>query len=271
MFTIRNHDTLVPCVITRWPGGEINLRLTPPGVNFTADLKIEAHVKDSADLMTLFMLTDALRRAYQPKTPIALTLPYLPYARQDRVCNPGEPLGLRVLCNLINAQNYDSVTVYDPHSDVSTALLDRVRVVTQADLLSRAYTLFRGYTLVAPDAGALKKVGAVAKALTLPYVRADKTRDPETNDITGTVLIGKVAPDANLLIVDDICDGGRTFTELAKVLRTHTSGKIDLYVTHGIFSKGYGVFDDLIDTVYCAKPFKPLEHAGIGKTNFVQL
>ena len=33
----------------------------------------------------------------------------------------------------------------------------------------------------------------------------------------------------------DICDGGRTFIELAKVLKDNGAKRVTLYVTHGIF------------------------------------
>jgi ribose-phosphate pyrophosphokinase len=50
-------------------------------------------------------------------------------------------------------------------------------------------------------------------------------------------------------MVDDICDGGRTFIELAKELRGMGAEKVHLYVTHGFFTKGLSVFDGIIDVV----------------------
>ena len=51
------------------------------------------------------------------------------------------------------------------------------------------------------------------------------------------------------VITDDICDGGYTFIKIAEQLRQKNVGRIVLFVTHGIFSKGLGVFDGLIDEV----------------------
>jgi ribose-phosphate pyrophosphokinase len=54
------------------------------------------------------------------------------------------------------------------------------------------------------------------------------------------------------VIVDDICDGGRTFLEIAKTIRSKKRNisifgdKIYLVVTHGIFSAG---FDELKNTL----------------------
>ena len=108
--------------------------------------------------------------------------------------------------------------------------------------------------LVAPDAGAIKKVLKVAQVTGLPMVRADKIRDVNTGAITETVVYSDHIKDKSFLIVDDICDGGRTFIELEKVLRPLTDAYVYLYVTHGIFSKGLeplGCFNK----VYTAFPF----------------
>lgn len=251
----------IPHEAFRFNGGEIQVRLCHPLPDLAPQfpIRIRANISCSDHLLEALLVTDALRRRYGPGRAYRLSCPYLPYARQDRVCAPGEALSLRVFCDLINAQGYERVTVWDPHSDVATALLDRVRVVPQETFVSRI-TLGAGTVLVAPDAGAAKKVSTVSAATGLPYVLAAKHRDPATGGITRTTVDGgAIEHTSDLLIVDDICDGGRTFTELAKVLRTLTEGRILLCVTHGIFSQGLGVFDGLIDHVYCANVFPGVE------------
>jgi len=240
-------------------GGEEQVRVKDKNIFAPhGEILITAHMRSSADVMTLLLLTDALRRSGCKA--ISLLMPYLPYARQDRVCADGEALSLRVMCDLINAQRYEQVEIWDAHSDVALALLDRVVHVTSAQILRFARdwkksTLLSNPILVAPDAGALKKVNAAAAALRCTYIRADKTRDAIDGSITGTVVYANHMEAADLLIVDDICDGGRTFIELAKELRKLTTGRVMLYVTHGIFSKGTTVFDGLIDEVFTANSF----------------
>lgn len=232
----------VEIAVLKFPGGEMHVTVQV-GVPASA-LELKAHLPHADAVMTLLMATDALRRAY-PDTPIDLRLPYVPYARQDRVSNPGESLSARVFCNLINAQGYRRVIVQDPHSDVVTALLDRVEVEDPVPALGRAVKQIQesvaSVTLVAPDAGARKRVQTLGHALDLPVLFADKVRDTKTGAITGTQVHGDI-PAGALLVVDDICDGGRTFTELAEVLQAQNPGgarqPLYLYVTHGIFSKG---------------------------------
>ena len=242
-----------------FPGGEVHVRL---GYSSIGEV-ITAHIRNSDDVMELLMLTDALRRRHGDQ-PIHLVMPYLPYARQDRVCVLGEALSLKVFCNLINAQNYASVEVWDCHSDVGLALLDRVIHKTAAYVINstlrenKTFQVFSDKAIdyvVIPDAGAGKRATAVANVLSMNAIQAEKVRDPATGGITGTVCHTNHIGAGSFIIVDDICDGGRTFIELARVLRPKTNGKIILYVTHGIFSAGFDALREHIDHIYTANSF----------------
>lgn len=241
----------------KFPGGEVHVRLgDTEHYNKSSAATITALLHSSDNVMELLLQTDALRRAGWKD--IDLVMPYVPYARQDRVMVAGEPLSVKVFCDLINAQNYRTVEIWDPHSDVTPALLNNCKVVPQHVLIDDSLELVTEDTvLVCPDAGARKKTMLAAKALNLKnVVYADKKRDVETGVITGTVLSG-VPDDWSLssdhIIVDDIADGGATFLGLAKVLReAGVTGAIVLYVTHGIFSKGFEPFKGLIDHIHIA-------------------
>ena len=243
----------VPVRAFTFPGGEVQVRIedtVPPGR--AATVAIRAHVGDSGTLMGLLLLTDAVRRQYGDP-PVHLVCPYLPYARQDRVAFPGEALSAAVACRLINAQGYASVEVWDAHSDVVLALLDRVRHRAASEFVGPVIT--GNDVLVAPDQGAVKRAAACARLSGAPLVFAEKTRSTDTGAITGTVVHGGPVGGRDFLIVDDICDGGRTFIELAKVLRPLTEGAVKLYVTHGIFSQGFEPLRPHLDRVFVANAF----------------
>jgi ribose-phosphate pyrophosphokinase len=107
--------------------------------------------------------------------------------------------------------------------------------------------------IIAPDKGAVPRAEVAARFIGSHEVKyATKVRNPENGEILRTEIQDGDYKGKNLLIVDDICDGGRTFIELAKVLREHNPSRIDLYITHGIFSKGFEVFEGLIDHFYVA-------------------
>jgi ribose-phosphate pyrophosphokinase len=220
-------------------------------------IRITAHLRSNEAIMELLLVCDALRRLY-PDNKLSLRCPYLPYARQDRVMQLGESLSLKVLCNLINGLEFEKIEVWDVHSDVSLALLDgnveHKGCETFVPLVPAVYDP-NGVVLVAPDAGASKKVGKVARVVGRSMVQASKKRDTRDGSITATEVFSDHIGNQHFLIVDDICDGGRTFIELAKVLRPLTDGNIFLYVTHGIFSKGIDPFRGLIDGIYCPNTF----------------
>lgn len=258
-----------------FPGGEVHVRFTHPGL-LTSVVTIFALVDSSEEFMKLLLVTDALRQAEVDK--IHLILPYFPYARQDRVCNPGEALSVRVAADIINLQNYSSVTLNDPHSYVTPALLrGRIHVITLmaglSEFRTKSPTAIHPATtwLVAPDAGAEKKVIDASKRLGFNYMQARKIRDVATGKILKTVVEWPeegFKGDENLLIVDDIADGGRTFLELGKELKKKTTGKILLYVSHGIFSQGFDIFTGVIDEIYVDNPFPALFEKGVLPRDF---
>lgn len=244
---------------SRFPAGETCIRLTR---DFGDVLDIWFKFENNGELFDLALLVDAIRR--NDRSPVRLLnlyMPYLPYARQDRVCNPGESLSVKVVCDHINALKFDSVVCFDIHSEVGVALLNNLKHRKQAYCagLVDAFCKAESTALVSPDAGAEKKVFDVAKQLGYTSViRASKVRNVATGKIERTTLLDPLCMpyDGELhkfLIVDDICDGGRTFIELAKTIKEdkmYRGQPIHLYVTHGIFSAGMNVFDGYIDHIY---------------------
>lgn len=244
----------IPFEAFTFPGGEQGVCIDTAALHEAAagSFTIEAALRNSGDVLTLLMLTDALRHAL-PTAEISLVMPYVPYARQDRVCRPGESLSIRVFAQLINTQNFRTVTILDPHSSVTPALINHVVVTGARDHVARAVAAMGGdVVLVAPDMGAAGRVRDIAAALGLPMLQAQKTRHASSGVVTGVEILGEI-PNKPLLVVDDICDGGRTFIELAlAVHRVAPMQTLGLYVSHGIFSKGLGVLSPLYSQVFTA-------------------
>lgn len=244
-----------PLDVFQFSGGECHVKINTSDIG--DKITITAYLNSSDDIMRLLLVVDAVRRV-NPSSAIYLTIPYFPYARQDRVCNPGESLSVKVMADLINNLHCASVTIYDPHSDVTPALLTNCRIVSLAEIVSGNLSQLvtdKKLALVSPDAGAEKKTRIAAKSLSttghpIEVICSSKTRDTFTGNITATEVHGNVQG-KNLLIVDDICDGGRTFVELAKALKDSGANDIYLYVTHGIFSKGLSELAGYFKQVYC--------------------
>jgi len=99
----------------------------------------------------------------------------------------------------------------------------------------------------------LKKIYDVAKEFNITNVTtASKVRDIVSGNIVKTQLPKLFLSDIEqIIIIDDICDGGRTFIELAKVIKEQTNIPIYLIVTHGIFSAGLYELSKHIDGIFC--------------------
>lgn len=226
---------------TIFPGGEVNVRLKEMGKT------LEVVIRNSEDLIALGLTKYALGNEE-----VHLVLKYFPYARQDRICNVGEANSMQFMADYLNMLDFASVLVWDIHNEDTLSLINNVKHASASDLWFNMLEDYGFDALCSPDAGAakkLKKYGAKVDVV------GRKVRDPLTGEITGTEIKGSVY-DKHVVILDDICDGGRTFIELAKVLRKEGASKITLVVTHGIFSKGMDVFED-IDHVYCTNSLYP--------------
>ena len=232
-----------------FPCGEMHIRVEEVNAE---PLSILFEFDKNEDIIELLLVCDALKRMGQSLA--ELTMPYIPFARQDRVGVEGECFSLRVFADVLNGLRLKRIVVTDPHSDVATALIDNCVVIKQADIFVETLTNKADYWLISPDAGALKKTYALAaKVKTLGVVECGKHRNMVDGQITGVIVHAEDLKGKDCYIVDDICDGGRTFIEIAKCLKLKNCGKIVLLVTHGFFTKGLNVFDGLIDEIYTRK------------------
>ena len=156
-----------------YSGIEPHIKLDPKSFDYcdeTVSL-ITCRPKNGNDLLRVFLATDAIRQL-KKEAKIWLFLPFVPFARQDRVCEPGEPLSVKVFADMLNNQKYDRVFVYDPHSDVAPALINNCCVIknhqfvreVRAEILGNAKS-YSDLLFISPDAGSYKKIFNTVKEL----------------------------------------------------------------------------------------------------------
>ena len=225
----------------------------------TEGVKIMARIANPTDLFTLLMAKDVLD-AHEFEH-IDLHISYLMAARMDRQMTENEPFSLRIVATLLNQAGFRRITIFDPHSDVATALILRSKAISNDRFVKNCLDHFyqnqeRGdYALISPDAGALKKIYKVAQFVNAPSViECSKMRDVKTGHLSGFHTNVANFQGKTCFIVDDICDGGGTFIGLAALLKKHNAGKVILIVSHGIFSKGFDLAG--IDAIYTTDSFK---------------
>lgn len=162
-----------------------------------------------------------------------------------------------MIANLIKGCNFRKIVCYDLHSDIAKILFEgNLEVIEQHAILS---TLVRSlvvdvdsFALISPDEGALKKIYPLSSLLQCNVIEAKKVRESSTGKIIKTSIdVEELRKYNSLVVVDDICDGGRTFVELGKVIRETYKGELSLVVTHGIFSNGKIELSKYFNNILC--------------------
>ena len=274
---------------TAFPDGQQSIKLgyLPGHISSPISIRIISRLNSFRDLELIICATQALRE-FNHVNKISLTVPYFLGARSDRKFEEGTSNYLKtVICPIINSQNFAEVEVLDPHSDVLEACLNNFKKVNNFALVDDALSYIIGegeedqVVLVSPDAGAYKKVFDVAKEFGIDkIITATKGRDVKTGKILRTELpnlhVADIDHELKYVIVDDICDGGRTFIELAKVIKERRpNAEVYLIITHGIFSAGFNELGEYFDGIYTTNSIKDISYVGTSSTlkpiNFKQL
>jgi ribose-phosphate pyrophosphokinase len=273
--------------ISKFPDGQQNISLnvyTHDIVNKLDFAKregatIKSRLNNFQDLELIIAATQSLRNLGVKE--IHLYTPYFLGSRSDRKFEEGGNNYLKdVICPVINSLGFESVTVLDPHSDVLEACINRFRKEDNFKLVKFAlWNLYKEKAispkqtisealdciLVSPDAGASKKIYKLAEQIGYKgdIITCSKDRDAD-GKLTKTI-VPQVDFSKDQIIIDDICDGGRTFINIAEKiifernqLSYPTKSKLYLIVTHGIFSKGFEELHKYFDGVYCTNSYQDL-------------
>jgi ribose-phosphate pyrophosphokinase len=245
-------------------GGEPHFQITTPDI---ADLQgkkliISQRVLSVSDLFTVILAVDAARR--MNFNSIKLILPYFPAARQDRVCNEGEPLTLKIFTDVINQCNFEKVFIFSPHSEVAPALLNNVEVVDELEYAEKVIehnlsqdALNTKFNIVCPDAGAGKRVGKIVSHLANKFnrcsfnlIRCEKIRDVKDGSLKDFFVQADDLQGLPTIIFDDILSMGGTFIGLGDKLRAKNCGKLMLFTAHADCQMGIEKMINYFDWYY---------------------
>lgn len=241
--------------VLRFAGGEwhANVPLWP-----VTRVHVHAKLRTPDDTMCLLAVLSALE---SQGVEVHLFAPYFPGLRQDR--NPSDmngntPLTSAVYGRLL-APYCATITTVDAHSEAglrnaakymkggSQNFIEIKPDVFLADLIP--FEMSPG-VVFAPDKGAVQRSTEASVALKANLAKAEKERDFNTGQLKGFRITQRPYTNARVLIADDICDGGGTFVGLlAEIRKYYEEQPVDLYVTHGIFSKGFGPLNGF-DRIY---------------------
>ncbi|MFA4082794.1 phosphoribosyltransferase family protein [Mycobacteroides salmoniphilum] len=229
-----------------YPMGDLTVR-TIDGADLVSGVQV-LWVHTAAPDWTVVCNWAALTAAHPCRI---LVMPFLPSARGDK----DAPCPAHTNARLAALSGITGVITIDPHSPVWLDTLRAVNptiaahVIDMAQVVTAAVNAGDYLGVIGPDAGSLRRASSVAAQLELPVFVADKKRDPATGQLLGYAPPVEVQNrPGRYLVVDDICDGGGTFALLAQGLGGQFD--LDLWVTHGGFTKGTDVLTDNYRTVH---------------------
>lgn len=204
-------------------------------------------------IVAAYQVCGALIIAY-PNGSVNLVVQTMPDQRADRMETPGMSIPAIMSAGLLGNIPCHTLTVYDLHSEVTRKALVSVckedgKELTINEPLPCFLEALNDYDIdpnmkvdhvVAVDKGAIERATEVANHFGAGVIVADKNR--VDGKVIGHKLMSishSINPTDTIWIVDDLCDGGATFISVAKLLREHYNfHELNLYVTHGLFSKG---------------------------------
>lgn len=204
--------------------------------------------------MTLYYIVKHLRD-YDSSAKINLSMPYLPNARMDRVKSEEEVFTLKWFAEFINSLNFGKVILTDVHSNVGEALIDRIVIDTfSLEVFHKnAIDKFNPDVIFFPDAGAHKRYADNLAFKQYPSTFGNKVRDWKTGEIKGlTIDTPGMIDNKRVLIVDDICSFGGTFSRSVDQLEEAGATAVALAVTHceDNILKGGLLKEELLEAVY---------------------
>jgi ribose-phosphate pyrophosphokinase len=263
-----NYKMSEKLTITHFPDGQPNVAVNISKLE--VDDFLTFRVNSPTDLIALASVGEVCS-THSKK--ICVTIPCLFGQRSDRRFAPLESFGMKVVANIINMCGFESVFLFDPHSDVGPALINNSFVMNGelTHVIGKCIkaeedkqcgcTGKDNVVLVSPDAGAYKKVFKYAEIYGKELVAANKFRDNKgkvTLNFSGDVA-GK-----DCLIIDDLCSRGNTFIKLAQKLKDQGAQTVQLYVSHfeGGCEEYKQTIDNLlkcIDRVYTTNSFRDFD------------
>jgi ribose-phosphate pyrophosphokinase len=231
----------------RFPAGEVGIKHISgdDNVKDSDNITIIGNIKKSDHILGLCMLVNKYASRVSA---VDLFLPYLPYGRNDKK-EDSFGFGMGMLSSILNSLKCRHIYTFTTHSNVSELLIPNLKVYEPDFLISDSeYVDLTKRQVVSVDLGSYKKLSEICTNLTLCY----KSRDKETGKITDFVVGDIPNPEEGVVIIDDLCDGGATFLSCAKAIRQKypSMPSIDLFITHGVFSKGLSELSHTFNEIY---------------------
>jgi ribose-phosphate pyrophosphokinase len=247
------------CTVSAFPDGETFVKIEENVRGEDVFLVQSTSPPTNHNLMEMFIMMDALRRASASR--ITAVLPFYGYARQDRKDQPRVPITAKLVANLIVAAGANRVLAMDLHAQQIQGFFD-----IPVDHLYAAPVMYEylrskklpNLVVVSPDVGGLKMAHAYSQVLEAGLAIVAKRRK-SASEIESMTVIGEIKG-KSVLMVDDLTETAGTLTTAAELLKRKGAKRILACVSHAILNDlgierlRKSVIDELITTDTVLRP-----------------
>jgi ribose-phosphate pyrophosphokinase len=226
--------TLGECRIQAFPDDELQVDLRADVTGRDVFLVQPLSPPAAGFLLESLLLADACRRRDAAR--LTAVVSYMGYARQDRRVTGREPVGARVVADML-ASRFDRVLAVDLHNPSIEGFFNvPLRHISAVPLLAEAMRAAgtRDHVVVAPDLGAAKLARAFAARLDLPVAYIHKER-LGGRKVRVAGITGKVARRRPLVVDDMISTGGTLVSAVQALLEAGCLTPVTLAASHGLF------------------------------------
>jgi ribose-phosphate pyrophosphokinase len=225
----------VPVAFKVFPDGESYVRLegSVQGEN-VAVVQTTCPPMQDGKLFQLGFMADAAKRSGAKK--VTAVVPYLAYARQDKMFLSGEGISVETVARMMNAAGIDELVTVNIHSEPALAQFPFPAKTLSAIPLLADYFIqkgFRGAFALSPDKGAMYIAEQAQKVLGGDAGHLDKQRDRYTG-LTVQTAQGLNVKGQTVIIFDDIISTGGTIVGAAKILREQGAKHVFCACVHGL-------------------------------------
>jgi ribose-phosphate pyrophosphokinase len=221
--------------LERFPDGELHVEIREDLRGHDVYLVQPTGPPVDAHLLELLLLADACRRGGAAR--VTAVVPYFGYARQDRRARAGEPVGGRVIADLMSLGGIARVVAVDLHTAALEGFLGvPLEHLSAIPLLVETLrpAVRPDTVVVAPDLGAVKLAERYARAFDRSVAIVHKTR-LTGRDVAVRSLVGDVRDRAPLVVDDMISTGGTIEAAVRAVLAAGAVPEVTVAASHGLF------------------------------------
>lgn len=227
------------------PGSRFEAKVFPDGESYVRipELSGAEHVfvmnslypNQDKKIVETLLICEALQEANV--NDLTLILPYLAYARQDRIFLKGEPVSVRAIGSIFRCAGASRVYVVEAHSDEAIRAFggDVSNIGVNESLIAAIKGLEHMPDLiVAPDEKASKRAKIVADAIGAESVSFSKYRDRITGEVSSELNNQVELRGKNAVIIDDIISTGKSVANASRALLERGVRSVRAFCIHAL-------------------------------------